>query len=112
MSSQEQQDDQERFDKQVAGGSDDLDDLGKLGTAPTPPPMIKTATYPNNLPQKNQLRRFARSAQKRQSVQLLGSIEHLQHHFVRNGGNILPLEVGRSWSLVLIGYSRVGNARR
>lgn len=43
---------------------------------------FKTATYPQNLPQKNQLRRFARSAQKRQSVQLLGSIEHLQHHFV------------------------------
>jgi uncharacterized membrane protein affecting hemolysin expression len=26
---------------------------------------------------------FSRSAQKRQSVQMLGSIEHLQHHFVR-----------------------------
>lgn len=36
---------------------------------------------PSGLAQR-QMRRFAKSADKRQSVHMLGSIEHLQHHFV------------------------------
>jgi hypothetical protein len=32
-----------------------------------------------------QMRRFAKSADKRQSVHMLGSIEHLQNHFVSSG---------------------------
>jgi hypothetical protein len=45
----------------------------------------QTAFYPNmnstNKPQKP----FSRSAAKRESVMMLGSIEHLQHYFTKTG---------------------------
>lgn len=59
------------------------------GTSPDPAAARKarrqTAFYPNmnaaNKPQKP----FSRSAAKRESVMMLGSIEHLQHYFTKTG---------------------------
>lgn len=45
---------------------------------------------PTGLAQR-QMRRFAKSADKRQSVHMLGSIEHLQHHFVSWQGEAVCL---------------------
>lgn len=42
---------------------------------------LNPLVYPQKATHK-QMKRFARSAEKRQSVHMLGSIEHLQHHFV------------------------------
>ena len=60
------------------------------GSSPDPSSAARkarrqTAFYPNlnstNKPQKP----FSRSAAKRESVMMLGSIEHLQHYFTKTG---------------------------
>jgi hypothetical protein len=42
----------------------------------------KRSERPSGNVAQRQMRRFAKSADKRQSVHMLGSIEHLKHHFV------------------------------
>jgi len=42
----------------------------------------KYSERPSGTVAQRQMRRFAKSADKRQSVHMLGSIEHLKHHFV------------------------------
>ncbi|KAJ9092943.1 hypothetical protein QFC19_008541 [Naganishia cerealis] len=60
-------------------------------------PAPKTPTTPRtSSAQHKQMRKFARSADKRQSVHMLGSIQHLQRHFMRfgqeetDGSNVKP----------------------
>ncbi|KAF9005197.1 hypothetical protein BDQ17DRAFT_1354009 [Cyathus striatus] len=45
----------------------------------------QTAFYPNSLSSNKPLKPFSRSAAKRESVLALGSIEHLQYYFTKNG---------------------------
>ncbi|EJT98219.1 hypothetical protein DACRYDRAFT_118938 [Dacryopinax primogenitus] len=49
-----------------------------------PPPRRKASIYPLSLAGK-QTKPFSRSAAKRESVMMLGSIEHLQHYFTKQG---------------------------
>lgn len=91
--------------------SDVINTKGINQTQSTPSPLTSssgsnvasgvptTTVYPRNLAQK-QLRKFARSADKRQSVHMLGSIEHLQHHFVSTS----LIFVSPLWMFTSIGY--------
>lgn len=65
-------------------GSDISADSGDGSAPPKSPTRRQTAsTYPNN--QRLQPKPFSRSAAKRESVMMLGSIEHLQHYFTKTG---------------------------
>ena len=45
----------------------------------------QTAFYPNARASAGRPKPFSRSAAKRESVMMLGSIEHLQHYFTKTG---------------------------